>query len=55
MDDNKCKACHEGLKMLYTAMSRPRREDELAAAAKKAATTGNRSDLHEYLRLRRER
>lgn len=29
-------------------------EDRLAKAAKKAATTGNRKDLHEYLKLRRE-
>lgn len=29
-------------------------DSEICKAAKKAATTGNRKDLHEYLRLRRE-
>lgn len=38
----------------YQENSHLRPEDILANAAKKAATTGNRKDLHEYLKLRRE-
>lgn len=41
----------EALKIIEFA-SRPEK-DEIEKAAKKAARTGNRSDLQEYLKLRR--
>jgi hypothetical protein len=44
--------CH-GLELVLAKLSKLCRKEAIEAAAKKAATTGNRTDLQEYLKLRR--
>jgi len=53
MEDNRCQACHEALKMLGKAMNRAPREDEVEAARLRAVRTGSHEDLKTWLGLRR--
>lgn len=40
--------------LVVDAITILKKQEPLEAAAKKAATTGNQKDLHDYLKLRRE-
>lgn len=49
----KCPNCGNQMEVVEETIAEGEREIALEKAAKKAATTGNRKDLHEYLKLRR--